>query len=74
MVSLSCLSEHKPCPSLDTGGADGGLGWADIADYYSFVQRMKEEAKRRGVDLLLVDTGDRVDGNGLVDADPVISG
>jgi 2',3'-cyclic-nucleotide 2'-phosphodiesterase (5'-nucleotidase family) len=35
---------------------------------------MKDEAKRRGVDLLLVDTGDRVDGNGLVDADPVISG
>lgn len=31
---------------------------------------MKEEARRRGVDLLLVDSGDRVDGNGLVDAEP----
>lgn len=31
---------------------------------------MKEEAKRRGVDLLLVDSGDRVDGNGLVDGEP----
>ncbi|GAA5938144.1 hypothetical protein JCM3775_005356 [Rhodotorula graminis] len=42
----------------------------DWGDYYSFVQRMKEEARRRGVDLLLVDAGDRVDGNGLVDAEP----
>lgn len=31
---------------------------------------MKQEARRRGVDLLLVDSGDRVDGNGLVDAEP----
>lgn len=31
---------------------------------------MKAEARRRGVDLLLVDAGDRVDGNGLVDAEP----
>ncbi|GAA5931408.1 hypothetical protein JCM1841_001659, partial [Sporobolomyces salmonicolor] len=37
---------------------------------YSFVSRMKDEARRRGVDLLLVDSGDRVDGNGLVDAEP----
>lgn len=28
---------------------------------------MKEEARRRGVDLLVVDSGDRVDGNGFVD-------
>ncbi|GAA5843361.1 hypothetical protein JCM9279_002078 [Rhodotorula babjevae] len=42
----------------------------DWGDYYSFVQRMKDEARRRGVDLLLVDAGDRVDGNGLVDAEP----
>ncbi|GAA5820908.1 hypothetical protein JCM3770_004862 [Rhodotorula araucariae] len=42
----------------------------DWGDYYSFVQRMKDEARRRGVDLLLVDSGDRVDGNGLVDAEP----
>lgn len=31
---------------------------------------MKQEAARKGVDLLLVDSGDRVDGNGLVDAEP----
>ncbi|GAA5864272.1 hypothetical protein JCM8547_001314 [Rhodosporidiobolus lusitaniae] len=42
----------------------------DWGDLYSFVQRLKEEARRRGVDLLLVDSGDRVDGNGLVDAEP----
>ncbi|CDR45765.1 hypothetical protein NBRC10512_002785 [Rhodotorula toruloides] len=42
----------------------------DWGDFYSFVQRMKHEARRRGVDLLLVDSGDRVDGNGLVDAEP----
>lgn len=42
----------------------------DWGDLYSFVNRMKAEAKRRGVDLLVVDSGDRVDGNGLVDAEP----
>jgi 2',3'-cyclic-nucleotide 2'-phosphodiesterase (5'-nucleotidase family) len=31
---------------------------------------MKEEARRRGVDLLVVDSGDRVDGNGFVDGEP----
>lgn len=31
---------------------------------------MKAEATRRGVDLLVVDSGDRVDGNGLVDGEP----
>lgn len=42
----------------------------DWGDLYSFVTAMKLEAKRRGVDLLIVDGGDRVDGNGLVDAEP----
>ncbi|ORY78038.1 Metallo-dependent phosphatase-like protein [Leucosporidium creatinivorum] len=42
----------------------------DWGDVYSFVARMKDEARRRGVDLLLVDSGDRVDGNGLVDGEP----
>ncbi|GJN93528.1 hypothetical protein Rhopal_006585-T1 [Rhodotorula paludigena] len=42
----------------------------DWGDFYSFAHRLKEEAERRGVDLLLVDSGDRVDGNGLVDAEP----
>ncbi|KAM0749330.1 hypothetical protein T439DRAFT_290562 [Meredithblackwellia eburnea MCA 4105] len=42
----------------------------DWGDLLSFVTRMKEEARRRGVDLLVVDSGDRVDGNGLVDGEP----
>ncbi|GAA5973141.1 hypothetical protein JCM11641_006289 [Rhodosporidiobolus odoratus] len=42
----------------------------DWGDLYSFVHRLKEQARERGVDLLLVDSGDRVDGNGLVDAEP----
>ncbi|GAA5934821.1 Smn1p [Sporobolomyces koalae] len=42
----------------------------DWGDLYSFVSSLKEEARKRGVDLLLVDSGDRVDGNGLVDAEP----
>ncbi|GAA6010992.1 hypothetical protein JCM11491_005900 [Sporobolomyces phaffii] len=42
----------------------------DWGDLYSFVAKLKDEARRRGVDLLLVDSGDRVDGNGLVDAEP----
>ncbi|KAK4701247.1 hypothetical protein P7C70_g4988, partial [Phenoliferia sp. Uapishka_3] len=42
----------------------------DWGDLYSFVNKMKAEARRRGVDLLLVDSGDRVDGNGLVDGEP----
>ncbi|KAI9743815.1 MAG: hypothetical protein M1818_002549 [Claussenomyces sp. TS43310] len=40
---------------------------ADWGDYISFATRMREHADTRGVDLLLVDTGDRIDGNGLYD-------
>jgi 2',3'-cyclic-nucleotide 2'-phosphodiesterase (5'-nucleotidase family) len=39
----------------------------DWGDYISFATRMREQADERGVDLLLVDTGDKVDGNGLYD-------
>ncbi|KAI9885325.1 MAG: mitochondrial 2-enoyl thioester reductase [Watsoniomyces obsoletus] len=41
---------------------------ADWGDYISFAKRMKERANEQGVDLLLIDTGDRVEGNGLYDA------
>ncbi|KAI9739361.1 MAG: hypothetical protein M1834_007574 [Cirrosporium novae-zelandiae] len=41
---------------------------ADWGDYISFAERMREKADKDGVDLLLVDTGDRVEGNGLYDA------
>ncbi|KFY23467.1 hypothetical protein V493_05845 [Pseudogymnoascus sp. VKM F-4281 (FW-2241)] len=40
---------------------------ADWGDYISFTEHMRADADRRGVDLLVVDTGDRVDGNGLYD-------
>ncbi|AEO65219.1 fc73e795-7459-4cc1-b873-53e31966c7d8 [Thermothielavioides terrestris] len=41
---------------------------ADWGDYVSFAHHMRARADERGVDLLLVDTGDRVEGNGLYDA------
>ncbi|KAK3310822.1 Metallo-dependent phosphatase-like protein [Chaetomium strumarium] len=41
---------------------------ADWGDYVSFAHHMRKRADERGVDLLLVDTGDRVEGNGLYDA------
>ncbi|KAF8527014.1 Metallo-dependent phosphatase-like protein [Hysterangium stoloniferum] len=40
---------------------------ADFGMFSSFVTHMKVEAERRGVDLLLVDSGDLHDGNGLTD-------
>ncbi|KAK4456758.1 Metallo-dependent phosphatase-like protein [Cladorrhinum samala] len=40
----------------------------DWGDYVSFAQHMRQKADNLGVDLLLVDTGDRVEGNGLYDA------
>ncbi len=41
---------------------------ADWGDYVSFASHMRKKADGLGVDLLLVDTGDRVEGNGLYDA------
>ena len=41
---------------------------ADWGDYISFAERLHEKADRAEVDLLLIDTGDRVEGNGLYDA------
>lgn len=40
---------------------------ADWGDYISFATHMRKKADDQGVDLLVVDTGDRVDGNGLYD-------
>ncbi|KIJ33525.1 hypothetical protein M422DRAFT_264454 [Sphaerobolus stellatus SS14] len=42
----------------------------DFGDFSSFVQHMKAEADRRGVDLLLIDSGDLHDGTGLSDGFP----
>lgn len=41
---------------------------ADWGDYISFADHMRKKADEKGVDLLLIDTGDRVEGNGLYDA------
>ncbi|KAL8694200.1 MAG: hypothetical protein Q9218_001087 [Villophora microphyllina] len=40
----------------------------DWGDYISFAERLHEKVDKEGVDLLLIDTGDRIEGNGLYDA------
>ncbi|CAO1629846.1 unnamed protein product [Parajaminaea phylloscopi] len=42
----------------------------DFGDFYSFVSHLRTQAKRRGVDLLVVDSGDLHDGAGLSDGFP----
>ncbi|EAQ89756.1 hypothetical protein CHGG_06375 [Chaetomium globosum CBS 148.51] len=59
--------------TTDTHGWHGGhlqepQYSADWGDYVSFAEHMRKRADEDGVDLLLVDTGDRVEGNGLYDA------
>lgn len=59
--------------TTDTHGWHGGhlqesQYSADWGDYISFAHHMRKKADDKGVDLLLVDTGDRVEGNGLYDA------
>ncbi|KAI0509190.1 ser/Thr protein phosphatase family [Xylaria bambusicola] len=41
---------------------------ADWGDYISFTEHMHRKADEQGVDLLVVDTGDRIEGNGLYDS------
>ncbi|KAI0172645.1 Metallo-dependent phosphatase-like protein [Hypoxylon sp. FL1284] len=41
---------------------------ADYGDYISFTSHMRQKADEKGVDLLVIDTGDRIEGNGLYDA------
>ncbi|KAK4151444.1 Metallo-dependent phosphatase-like protein [Chaetomidium leptoderma] len=58
--------------TTDTHGWHGGhlqepQYSADWGDYVSFAEHMRKKADKDGVDLLLVDTGDRVEGNGLYD-------
>lgn len=59
--------------TTDTHGWYGGhtnqkLYGADWGDFISFTENMRSIANSQNVDLLLVDTGDRHDGNGLTDA------
>jgi 2',3'-cyclic-nucleotide 2'-phosphodiesterase (5'-nucleotidase family) len=41
---------------------------ADWGDYISFTEHLQARADREGSDLLIIDTGDRIEGNGLYDA------
>ncbi|KAF2633707.1 ser/Thr protein phosphatase-like protein family [Macroventuria anomochaeta] len=41
---------------------------ADWGDYVSFAKHMRDKADAEGVDLLVVDTGDRVEGNAIYDS------
>ncbi|CCO29084.1 putative protein PB2B2,06c [Rhizoctonia solani AG-1 IB] len=43
----------------------------DFGDFASFVEHMRKEADKKGVDLLVIDSGDLHDGNGLSDGFPV---
>ncbi|RYP75227.1 hypothetical protein DL771_002552 [Monosporascus sp. 5C6A] len=59
--------------TTDTHGWHGGhlqesQYSADWGDYISFTHHMRKRADEKGVDLLVIDTGDRVEGNGLYDA------
>ncbi|KAF6834253.1 ser thr protein phosphatase family [Colletotrichum plurivorum] len=59
--------------TTDTHGWHGGhllepQYSADWGDYVSFAEHMRRKADERGADLLVIDTGDRVEGNGLYDA------
>lgn len=64
--------------STDTHGWLAGHGSQDHyefsgtwGDYISFVQHMRQMADDKNVDLIVVDTGDKYDGNGLSDgSDP----
>ncbi|KAK6396184.1 hypothetical protein LTR95_019530, partial [Oleoguttula sp. CCFEE 5521] len=58
--------------TTDTHGWHGGhlqepQYSADWGDYISFAQHLRKRADDDGSDLLIVDTGDRVEGNGLYD-------
>ncbi|KAF2097123.1 Ser/Thr protein phosphatase [Rhizodiscina lignyota] len=59
--------------TTDTHGWHGGhlqepSFSGDWGDYVSFAKHMRDKADADGSDLLLIDTGDRIEGNGLYDA------
>lgn len=59
--------------TTDTHGWHGGhlqepQYSADWGDYISFAHHLRQRADDDGSDLLVIDTGDRVEGNGLYDA------
>lgn len=56
--------------SLQTLITDRTIISGDFGDFYSFVTHMKALAAEKGVDLLLIDSGDLHDGTGLTDGYP----
>ncbi|KAL8754234.1 MAG: hypothetical protein Q9184_005176 [Pyrenodesmia sp. 2 TL-2023] len=71
---MACWASSRACNSLYTWN----IFFADLynrpsysgdwGDYISFAERLREKADREGTDLLVIDTGDRIEGNGLYDA------
>jgi 2',3'-cyclic-nucleotide 2'-phosphodiesterase (5'-nucleotidase family) len=61
---LSCLRFFIAGTNLKLNRASFSADWGD---YISFAHHLHSKADAEGVDLLLVDTGDRVEGNGLYD-------
>lgn len=53
---LTCFLQSRPSFSADWG------------DYISFSQHMRKLADDKGADLLLIDTGDRIEGSGIYDS------
>lgn len=67
-ICKSMLFSHPSVTPSDSYRAQYSADWGD---YISFAERMREKADEQGVDLLLIDTGDRIEGNGLYDgSDP----
>lgn len=56
--------------TLEKTPIDKDLISGTFGDLYSFVHHMKRRAAKLNVDLLLVDSGDLHDGNGLSDGFP----
>ncbi|CAO3564698.1 unnamed protein product [Mortierella alpina] len=53
------------------GNTREGSYSADFGDFSSFISHMRDQANHRRQDLLVVDSGDLHDGNGLADATPI---
>ena len=57
----------SPIGSLDLTSCRPSFS-ADWGDYVSFAKHLRDKADAEGVDLLVVDTGDRVEGNAIYDS------
>ena len=73
LLTIILLGQLNFLHTTDTHGWHGGhlqepQYSADWGDYISFAQHLRKKADEDGSDLLLIETGDRVEGNGLYDA------